>query len=704
MPSSGLASPQPGAAGRPSAGMSIGSLVHPPSHGGEYHHSHLATPAMYSNFSRPTLPFGNGFSDDSMYYTPESSQSPVSDQYGRYHHRPSISSASSVTFDAIQTSPMVNGASIWVPSSAPPNILSNNMFNADQSYMTVRNLSFCSCIFTETDQSHAESSLPIPLTNLDGDEFEYIRRELSTAPGIISTSPGSNLPGGIRRDAIRWDCLEHYWQHFDPYFPIVHRSTFLPTKPSPLLASAMVAIGSQFDTREDAKQYSMTLLELATRLLRRRDTITSRSRLADLQTVFLLEILSKYCSRRVEVDMSPRFRQLFASLDQAKRTLGTSSLAVFRTLKADPTKEELVKAHKFWVDLETRRRIFQAFCVMDMQQTILFEQVPTIVHHTRTRLATGASKLNMSLPCSDELWCSSPIEEWKEVATTHQHLEQSNLDFCRNSGGERQLDYFQAHTWIQSDYPALQQFCFEPNCGLRTFVREGHARDRIEFNKHAFAMAKHTPLRALLAVAGESWYLGKKLENESEFQESKEKLRAWVNLGADSLIAFWHALKILRSQIQLPEDIANTGTGDNPFLATRMLHQPWTIYLATLVCWAHGLYPSLTCGIAAHQRSRAASVVSAAGSHHSHASNLSSHPAILDTAEASYNARIYLQATDVVEPTDLAQVEPAMMGNFHGVVEVVRLQLIQPLRGGLMNEAARVLFRLVEGKSSLSQF
>lgn len=217
-------------------------------------------------------------------------------------------------------------------------------------------------------------------------------------------------------------------------------------------------------------------------------------------------------------------------------------------------------------------------------------------------------------------------------------------------------------------------------------------------------MAKHTPLRALLIVSGESWVFGKKLEHESEFQESKQKLRAWVNIGSDSLVAFWHALKIIRGQLVSPFNDNNTAEIDSPFEPTKMLHQPWTMYLAALICWAHGLYPSLSYNIAAHQRSRAASVVSTSASHHSQSSHASGHPPVLDSAEASYNARIYLAALDVATPNDLAQVDPTLMGNFHGLLELIRIHKIQPLLGGLMNEAERVLYRLVEGKSSLSQF
>lgn len=108
-----------------------------------------------------------------------------------------------------------------------------------------------------------DSPVPIPLSNLDGDEWFSLRRELNSAPGVISGNDGMEIV-----DTVTWkDCFECYWQHFHPLFPIVHRPTFFATKPSPLMAGAMVAIGSQYDTRQNAKEYSLALLEACQKLL-----------------------------------------------------------------------------------------------------------------------------------------------------------------------------------------------------------------------------------------------------------------------------------------------------------------------------------------------------------------------------------------------------------------------------------------------------
>jgi hypothetical protein len=137
MPAPVMSSPQADrSAPRSSGGLSIGSLVHPQQ---DYRYN-LGTPA-FNGFVRQSMHYVPGFnsSDDSMFYTPESSQSPVSEYYGRYPHRQSISSASSVVaFDPNGTSPLINGnmPNPWVPSSGPPSILPSTMLD-DGSYLPV---------------------------------------------------------------------------------------------------------------------------------------------------------------------------------------------------------------------------------------------------------------------------------------------------------------------------------------------------------------------------------------------------------------------------------------------------------------------------------------------------------------------------------------------------------------------------------------
>lgn len=584
MPPSTIASPPSESAPRTSSGgLSIGSLVHP-------HQSHAGHPQNQYNTPDASLNFGLSYMPpysstvDPYFYGSEGSHSPNSEHLGRYH-RQSISSASSVVaFDPSAISPTMTTSmpGTWMPATAPPLVLPSNSFEeGSTSYMPV-SLQFCPLptrAFTEADQSPAVNSMPLHLHELDGHEFAAIQRELSTVPGLVFDSSQH----GLSR-YIRWDCLNHYWKYFHPSFPIVHKPTFLPSEPPPLLLTATLAIGSFYDTRPDAKAYSLALQEIATRLLRRRTNITARSRIADLQTVLLLEILSKFCARQVSAQTSARFRALFASLHQSRQWLATSPLAVFKTLKEGRTADDLKRAHKFWMEHETRRRIFHACSVLDAQQVALFEQRPTIVSHSHLQNSNGDLKSAVDLPCSEELWEASPIEEWstKAASSVGEDVHTARANYQRSSVDD--YSFFQ-HQIINLNALANQR-CAEE---MSSPSRSGTTLSRTRFNYHAFQMVRFVPVRSLLIVAGESWFLGRKIEHENDYMQSKREVREWLakvsdastNPVADAFMAHWHALKILRMLVDLTDNV-------QPFRSTNMLHEDWVVYLAALICWALG--------------------------------------------------------------------------------------------------------------------
>ena len=66
--------------------------------------------------------------------------------------------------------------------------------------------------------------------------------------------------------------------------------------------------------------------------------------------------------------------------------------------------------------------------------------------------------------------------------------------------------------------------------------------------------------------------------------------------------------------------------------------------------------------------------------------------------------REFLHITNVERVENLSQIDPHIFGQVHGLLEIIRLNKIGHFLGGLMNDAERVLYRLVEGRSRLSHF
>ena len=658
--------------------------------------------ASFDPFGQPfTIGYAPVFdsSEQSWIGTPDGSQSPVSEPYGGYHHRRSVSSTSSMP----EVYPVAIPGMEYVPM--PPVHIPSNLLAFDRSAyppVGIPILALC-CLFTEADQSHSEPSVPIPLSHLDGHEWLVIRRELSSSPSIFSTDDGIGI-----FDTVRWqNCLDCYWRHFHPFFPIVHRPTFFATKPSPLMASAMVAIGSQYDERDDAKQYSLALLEAATKLLSKRDDITSRSRLTDLQTVFLLEVLTKYRSRRASVKVSPRFRYLYASLRQARQWISTNPLHLFRELQTNPSNEDLVKAQAFWTERETRRRILQASFILDTQQAALFDQRPALMPIPLKRIQTSGTDLDLPFPCDSELWESSPIEEWVKHASDFDNVDLPTAAKQAFEAEPRRMDSFQSRLALSHILTSgTKVLDSEPNITVFRRNLETQTSFCTQFSLHALLMARNTPIRPLLIVSGETWLYGKKVDSEADFSAAKQRLRHWVNSASKCRKALWHATKLLCIVFNTLEG-GGDGSGSPTFdRELNVLHEQWSLYLATLVCWAIGFDASQSTaspGVFSSNNS----TISEGASHSSSSSQMSTalfNPPLVDPAEADHEMRAYLRATDLGSPEDMSSLTDDVLGRTNGLLEVVRTRRLAAPMGELLNEAERVLFRLVEGRSRLHYF
>jgi hypothetical protein len=695
----------PVTASRPHGGpISIGSLVN---------HEELHR-ANYGSFDHglgvSNYPYLHGFSasEDSLYYnTPESSLSPRSEEFVRHPHRQSISSASSVVdYHPSVTSPLVHNilpSNVWPSLPTPPTYFPTTIGEDGGLYAPVSLfLPHRSLICAEADQAKSDLQPLSSFSDLDGYAYDCIRRELSSAFGVIST--------GIF-DNVRWEnCLNNYWQYFHPSFPILHQPTFFTTKPSPLLTGAMVAIGSQYDSRPDAKQYSMALLEICTRLLKgRSETIKSSSKLADMQIVLLLETLRRFRSRRTDTEVSSRFRTLYTGISETRQWATTNPLAVFRNLQPNYTADELANAHRFWVDLETKRRIGHAAFCLDTTQAVLFEQPLTVMRHSPPRLRTTDLKPPIAFPCDNDLWETSPVKKWAERAAKANDTDLASATTeAATEAATTDLDPFQSHLLLShliassgSSTPASAENALASLSNLPN-------NHPMSFTYSAFLAAEHTHIRDLLLVSGESWILSRKIEDPTAFDAAKTRLRTWVDARTDSLTALWHATNLLRSVIDIdtpPErgELAH-------FRNTHALHEGWCLYISCLIVWAYGysanlaLMPGPPISSAASTISEAHSTSTASSS--GERSQTYNHPAVMDAGDADAEMREYLRATRVSSAEHLKNLDANIVGRTHGLLESVRLRKIANGQGGggLMNEAERILYRLVEGRSRLSHF
>lgn len=547
-----------------------------------------------------------------------------------------------------------------------------------------------------------EPTLPIPLSNLDGDEWFALRRELTSAPGVLSGDDGMEII-----DTIKWqDCFECYWREFHPLFPIIHRPTFFSTKPSPLLSGAMVAIGSQFDTRPNAKEYSLALLEACIKLLAKRPPITSRSRVTDIQAVFLLEYLSKFRSRKADVQISHRFRSLYGSFMQDRHWVHVNPLAVLNTMPPDSSQDALKKAQNFWLEHETRRRVLQASFILDVHQSKLFGQPSISVQPSSNAFNMRPHILQASkipFPCSSELWESKDSAQWLSLSRhfISLSLPSAAVSINRLPGLRPEgFDQFQASLLLAYGYSSYSVTegdgsSNDPLNALITALQDQNRTDsatsphsKVLFTYHTFMAVHHAPLHTILTVSGESWIFNQKLAQEGEFRNAKTKLRQWVSDTDDVKKAIWHAVRALRYVVDGTEWYASTTT--NPIWNSSlqsvktpvagppmMLQAAWSIYICVLICWAYGFDPNyIAQSEAEHQPD-----------------------------DPANEARAYIHSMISLAPTwehiSHTNIPTTVRCNIYPLLRYIRLtQLHEGRAGGLLNEANRVLARLSEPRGA----
>lgn len=392
---------------------------------------------------------------------------------------------------------------------------------------------------------------------------------------------------------------------------------------------------------------------------------------------------------------------------------------MFKTLRKEPKSEELRKAHKFWVECETRRRVLQASFILDTQQTTLFAQQPAVVKAPVPRLSSTDStpgKNDMPFPCDSNLWESSPIDEWSDHAKIFDPITLPTATGRALQDQPPSFDPFQSslifsHVLLyRVDVPTFEETLNRFRTNLSN-TYSSRTRSRALFTYHALLSARNVPLHALLTVSGESWIFNKKLSREADFRTAKEELRGWVDTNNDAPNAVWHAAYVLRialSRHTWSEKDQPTAVDDGDSEDLDMVHEQWSIYIAALVCWAYGFsppFPSRTTSISMAPPMSRTSISSASSS--SGATSTSAAGTVinlLDPAEAEQDMWAYLLAMDVESWEDIDAVDEEVKKNTKGLLEHVRTRRMGGALGGLLNEAEMVLYRLVEGRSKLSHF
>ncbi|KAL9088023.1 MAG: hypothetical protein Q9165_006364 [Trypethelium subeluteriae] len=420
------------------------------------------------------------------------------------------------------------------------------------------------------------ASYPFQFPNLDWSAFAaftYLQRDMSE---------GAELSLQQEDDMATAQYLNLYWELSHSQYPILHRPSFVLSSAPPILKAAILAIGSRFSLDWNAKQYSRKLHEQCLKVLAKRASDGYESkRLYDMQAVFLVELYMQYMNRRTPPGLSTRFKDLYHTLCFDDTLVSSMPLEYILGVQSQPDEVSLPDEwmqHCELLKFLQKRRLLTLCYLLDSQKRSLF---PQSLEHEQV------SGLNLPFLPSSECWDGSTAEDvaqWRQESAEFSYVSEIlNGTVAPSSHTIEPFDPVRSALLIavakETDPRLLDPSRLAPQPSTQLLYL-------------ATLLAHCTPLRALLAIAGESWVMGEKLPSLAEYESLRASLRLWAtadesghgtisnntttSLSQNSATALTTALRILRLELNRPPAEARAAT----------LVEQWAVYLAALVLWA----------------------------------------------------------------------------------------------------------------------
>jgi hypothetical protein len=447
-------------------------------------------------------------------------------------------------------------------STAPTSFWRGASPNSFQPYTPASDTSVC------MSRSRADLSGYPSSGDISGDVTDILPkcRDLLEQDQLVTpTSAPQNI--GVRQYHHRVDneqrYLDAYWRLVHPTWPILHRPTFDLSYTSPLLRSAMLTLGACNTGHQVDSGNACILHKRCLKVIKDRTINSSHSyRICDMQAILLVELFSTYQSRRPPLQVSRPFQDNYCTL---ARDCGPNFPNMFFTNHESFEFTQDFSAVDF--GCESKQRLLAAYYILDQEQAKLFGRHVTDV--------PDLIPANLSVPQPVQIWdldlAPGSADDWHYQNRGSLGHAVISCSYLGGSPGEP-YDIFMtilALTYSSSGgrdtSPSSQDLVFDldlpaafPNSAHTELVRQTHA------------LCNSTPVRALLATAGESWVMAEKLSLYADYKAAQETVRLWTSTSADHALA--HALQIIRLHRLHPK--------------TSCIYHEWSLHLASLVVWA----------------------------------------------------------------------------------------------------------------------
>ena len=321
-----------------------------------------------------------------------------------------------------------------------------------------------------------------------------------------------------------------------------------------------------------------------------------------MQAIVLIEVYAIFKSRRPPLQVSKIFEEVYQNVRAAPSdvcaAIENSNLCQLvndiSVLNGNLSYDEVMQASSsvyldefaFSNDAKCKQRLFLACYTLDQQHATLFGR-------QRTACFPG-SGMDLPFPKPQSSWDANHERRGSGMPTPTRVWEAIDGGSLVGSG-QSTYDVFQSMLMMAclGDSAELDSPGYAPDSGsdAAPLPSTMEQSPRIKMAYHAFMLCKHTPIRDLLAVAGESWVMAEKLSSQADYTAAQIEGRHWAKGFVDSAMEFSmgleqapvnravrHALKLLELHSNHPK--------------TGLLFQEWAVYLASVVIWARAYVTS----------------------------------------------------------------------------------------------------------------
>lgn len=231
------------------------------------------------------------------------------------------------------------------------------------------------------------------------------------------------------------------------------------------------------------------------------------------------------------------------------------------------------------LERHTKQRILLSCYTVEQQHALLFGR--------QTLDCFAMSPLNLPFPMAQSEWEGYDVDGTAHVHPFERLYEAlQSLPFMAASQASS-FDCFAStlmlHCLLDSSdtYDQLRMSWHEAGNEQIAALVAAARSPRARLTYSTLMLCKHTPVRALLAVAGESWVMAEKMGGQEEYTEAQLNVAQWakgMSQSGDSCEfsvtkAVGHALEILQIHHQHPR--------------SGVIFQEWALYLAAVTIWAY---------------------------------------------------------------------------------------------------------------------